>query len=183
MFRVERTFYEPSDSQSGFAEPGAGAQTVGDPSWASLPQPVVEEQPERPTKGIFSWLFPSTPASEQRGQPEPFNSLQHRPPGSMPNDPPIFGEVYQHYTPYFSRGAAAYVPNTGYLLTNPIGAGVVALHRPQAYYGPAAEYIDHALWWTSQAIPTSVGLQGLTNPEQLAALLNDVEIQAVVRVG
>lgn len=183
MFQVNRTFNDPGASQSGFATPGAGDQyNEGAQTWGSIFQPPIEETPERPTKGIFSWLF-QTPASEQRGGPEPFNSLQHRPPGAMPNDPPPFGEVYQHWTPYYSRGAAAYVPNTGKVLTNPIGAGVVALHRPQASYGPSAQYIDHALWWTSQTIPTSVSLQGLTNPEQLAALLDSVEIQAVVRVG
>ncbi len=184
MFEVARTFYDPADNQSGFAEPGAGAQTVGDQSYASFWYPVTEqENPERPTKGIFSWLFPANPASEQRGFAEPQNALEHRPPGSMPNEPPIFGNVYQNYTPYYSRGAAAYVPNFGYVLTNPIGAGVVALQRPQAFYGPAAEYQDGSIWWTSQAVPTAVHLQGLTNPHELAALLSQMEVQAVVRVA
>ena len=183
MFMVNRTFADPQDSQSGFAEPGAGAQSAGDPTWLCMYVEPVEQEPDRPTKGLFSWLFPTAPASEQRGFPEPNNALQHRPPGSMPNDAPIFGGVYQHWTPEYSRGAAAYVPNFGKVLTNPIGAGVVAMQRPQSSYGPAAEYVNGALWWTSQAVPTSVGLQGLTSPEVLSALVSQTEIQAMVRVG
>lgn len=99
----------------------------------------------------------------------------------MPNAPPIFGGVYQHYTPYYDRGAAAFVPNFGYVLYNPIGAGIPALHRPQASYGPAAQYADGAIWWATQVIPTSVNLQGLTDPEELAAILSPLQIQGVVR--
>jgi hypothetical protein len=99
----------------------------------------------------------------------------------MPNVPPIFGGVYQHETPYYSRGAPAYVPNFGYVLTNPIGAGVVARYRTQASYGPAAQYANGAIWWTSQVVPTSINLQGLTNPDELAQLLDSVTVQAVVR--
>lgn len=99
----------------------------------------------------------------------------------MPNKPPIFGGVDYHYTPYYDRGAAAYVPITGKLLYNPIGAGIVVNHRPQASYGPAGQYADGAIWWASQAIPTSVNLQGLTSPDELANLLDDIQIQAVVR--
>lgn len=187
MFRVSRTYDDPGASQSGFATPGAGAQDVGNP-WAEFMADGDcgcngDYAPERPTKGLFSWLFPASPASQQRGFAEPQNALEHRPPGAMPNVPPIYGEVGYNWTPYYSRGAAAYVPITGKVLTNPIGAGVVALHRPQASYGPGGEYIDHQIWWTSQAIPTSVGMQGLTNPADLAALLGQVNVQAAVRVG
>ncbi len=183
MFEVARTYYDPSDNQSGFAEPGAGAQTVGDQSYASFWYPEVPAEPERPTKGIFSWWNAASAASEQRGFGEPEGPLEHRLPGSMPNEPPVWGGVYQNYTPYYSRGAAAYVPNFGKVLTNPIGAGVVALQRPQAFYGPAAEYQDGSIWWVSQAIPTAVHLQGLTNPDELATLLGMVNVQAAVRVA
>lgn len=184
VFQVNRTYYDPQDNQSGFAEPGAGAQTTGDPSFVSLPQPVIEETPERPTKGLFSWLFPDNNHGDQAGQPEPFNALQHRPPGDMNNTAPLQPAVLQQvYTPYFSRGADAYVPQTGKVLTNPIGAGVVALQRPQASYGPAGEYVDGAIWWHSQAVPTTVGLQGLISAEQLQDLVGDMNVQAMVRVG
>ena len=183
VFRIAQTFYDPQDSQSGFAEPGAGAQTTGDPSFVSLPQPAIEPTPERPTKGIFSWLFPANPRGAQAGQPEPLSALQHRPPGSMPANPPLYGGVGYNYTPEYSRGAGAYVPITGKVLTNPIGAGVVAMQRPQASYGPAGKYVDGAIWWTSQDIPTSVDLTGLLSAEQIAELVGQMNVQAMVRVG
>ncbi len=184
VFQVSQTFYDPQDSQSGFAEPGAGAQTTGDPSFVSMPQPVIEYEPERPIKGLFSWLFPYNNRGMQTGQPEVLNALQHRPPGSMPNLPDeVTGIVEYNWTPEYSRGAAAYVPITGKVLTNPIGAGIVAMQRPQASYGPAGEYINGAIWWTSQQVPTTVDLNGLISPEQIAALVGDMNVQAMVRVG
>lgn len=183
MFKPARTFYNPADSQSGFATPGAGAQTTGEPSYNAFVQPPVEATPERPTKGIFSWLFPASQRSTASGQPEPGNALQFRPPGSMPNVAPIDGIVDYIIGPEYSRGANRYVPQTGYVLTNPIGAGVVAMQRPQASYGPAGEYIDGDIFWTSQSIPTSVGLAGLVSPEQLEALVGTMNVQAMVRVG
>jgi len=183
VFKLAATFYDPQDSQSGFAEPGAGAQTTGDPSFNALPQPMIVNEPERPTKGIFSWLFPTSPRSMQSGQPEPENALQHRPPGSMPNVPPLSGITGMKWTREYSRGAGAYVPQTGYVLTNPIGAGIVAMQRPQASYGPAGEYQNGAIWWTSQAVPTTVDLNGLLSAEEVQALVGNMSVQAMVRVG
>jgi hypothetical protein len=99
----------------------------------------------------------------------------------MPNHPPVYGEAMEVWTPYYDRGAAAYVQNYGKLLTNPIGAGIAVQHRGAASYGAAGQYINGAIWWTSQAVPTSVGLQGLSSPEVLAALLGRMSVQAVVR--
>jgi len=80
-----------------------------------------------------------------------------------------------------SYGAGGVAPQYGKVLTNPIGAGVVALHRPQASYGSAAQYVNGAIWWTSQAIPTTVNLQGLTRPQDLAAVLGPLYVQAAIR--
>lgn len=179
MFKLANTFKAPGQSQSGFPAPGTGQQRSGNPGVAR-PRPAGGP-PVRPTKGFRSWLTPTADAGEQRGFPSPLALLQQRPKGSMPNKPPIFGGVDYHYTPYYDRGAAAYVPITGKLLYNPIGAGIVVNHRPQASYGPAGQYADGAIWWASQAIPTSVNLQGLTSPDELANLLDDIQIQAVVR--
>lgn len=99
----------------------------------------------------------------------------------MPNVPLQYGLPIMVYTPYYDRGAAAYVPNYGKVLFNPIGAGIVAQYRPQASYGKAAQYANGALWWSSQAIPTTVNLQGLTDPRTLAAMLGPIKIQGVVR--
>jgi hypothetical protein len=179
MFKLERTYSDAANSQAGFPSPGDGAQHTGASGLPfSLP---VEPTPERPTKGLFSWLFPAASANAQRGGPAPETGNQERPRGSMSNVPPIFGGVGYNYTPYYDRGAAAFVPITGKVLTNPIGAGVVVNARPQAFYGPSASYENGAIWWVSQAVPTSVGLQGLTDPDVLAALLSETQLQAVVR--
>lgn len=180
MFKLATTFSKPSSSQSGMPPIGAGAQTSGPATPQTRGTPWFSG---RPTQGIRSWFAPSMSRSAQRGTPAPENPGQRRPDGSMPNVPPIFGGVAYVETPYYSRGAAAYVPNTGKVLTNPIGGGVVALHRPQASYGPAAQYADGAIWWSSQVIPTSIDLQGLTDPAALAAILDPLQIQAVVRVA
>lgn len=180
VFKLATTFSNPASSQSGMPPIGAGAQISGPAS----PQPEKTAWfSSRPVKGIRSWLSPSKPESMQRGYPSPENGGQRRPAGSMPNVPPLFGGVAYVETPYYSRGANAYVPNTGKVLTNPIGAGIVASYRPQASYGPAAQYADGAIWWSSQVIPTSIDLQGLTDPAALAAILDPLQIQAVVRVG
>lgn len=183
VFKLALSFDQPAQGanpQRGFPAPGTGAQTSGPPSQAR--QPDILPRPQRPTKGIRSWFQPATPASEQRGFPEAGNAGQQRPAGSMPNTPPVYGQNIEVYTPYYSRGAAAYVQNYGKVLTNPIGAGIVALNRPQASYGQSSEYHNGAIWWTNQTIPTSIGMQGLANPDVLAALLGMVNVQAVVRV-
>lgn len=183
MFRLGLSFKDPGPSspqggQRGFPYPGQGAQTTGEPSHA--PRQPVPWRPEMPTKGVRSWSTPGNPIGQaQRGFPGPGAPGQQR--EGWGGGPPAFGGVYQNWTPYYSRGAAAYVPNFGYTLVNPIGAGVVALHRPQASYGPAAIYANGQIWWVSQDIPTSIRLQGLTSPEVLAAQLSDIEVQAVMR--
>ncbi len=168
-----------SNVQRGFPAPGAGSQTTG--AYTPPPASVSAYAPLRPTKGRRSWFRPSSPQGGQRGFPAPLNVAQSRPVGSMPNVPDASGLPEFVETPYFSRGTAAFVPNYGKVLTNPIGAGVVAMHRPQASYGPAATYADGAIWWTSQAVPTTVNLQGLTDPAALAALLGPIKVQGVVR--
>ena len=178
MFKLATTFANPGASQSGFPAPGSGAQTTGQ---GTLQPPPAGGPPVRPTKGLRSWLNPEADGGEQRGFPNPLSFLQRRPKGSMPNVPPAFGGVGYNITPDMDRGASAYVPITGKLLYNPIGAGVVALHRPQASYGPSGQYDDGAIWWTSQAIPTSVNLNGLASPDELATLLDNIQVQAVVR--
>jgi len=178
MFKIASTFTNPGQSQTGFAQIGAGAQIVGAAKPMPSPTPVYNR---RPTKGLLSFLFPERGSNAQRGMPAPYNQAQKRPAGSMPNSPPIFGGVYQHYTPYYDRGAAAYVPNFGRVLYNPIGAGIYAAHRTQAYYGQPGQYANGAVWWTSQAIPTSISPQSLTDPAVLAAILSGLQVEAVVR--
>lgn len=180
MFKLARTFDDPlagDNVQRGFPAPGDGAQTVGD--YAPPPTDVPRES-RRWVKGIRSWLNPSSPSGEQRGFPAPGDARQYRPAGTMDAIAPIYGLNIPVTTPYYDRGAAAVVQNYGKVLTNPIGAGIVALSRPQASYGQAAEYINGAIWWTSQAIPTSVNLQGLSDPAALLAVLGTINVQAVL---
>lgn len=91
------------------------------------------------------------------------------------------GDAIYVYTPPYSRGAAAYAPNFGKVLVNPIGAGIDASYRPQASYGYAAQYHNGALWWTSQDIPTSINIQGLTDPEALAEIVGMENVIAMVK--
>lgn len=183
MFKLALSFQGPAQGanvQRGFPAPGAGAQTSGGPS--NLPQNDTLIRPVRPSKGIRTWFKPSSASGEQRGMAPAQSPAQMRPAGSMPNTAPIYGRNVEVETPYYSRGAAAFVQNYGTVLTNPIGAGIVANYRTQASYGPSSEYHNGSIWWTSQAIPTSIGTQGLANPGVLAALLGMVNVQAVVRV-
>lgn len=181
VFRLSRTYDAPSvgaGAQRGYPAPGAGAQTTGP---APHPRKAVFWAPEHPTTGTRAWPYPEAPSGQQRGFPAPVAEMQARPAGSMPARPSIWGGVFQRWTPYYDRGAAAFAPNFGRTLTNPIGAGIVALHRVQASYGGAAQYANGALWWTSQAIPTTITPQSLNSPEELAALLSGIEVQAVIR--
>lgn len=189
MFRLNRTWAKPSNEEGanrGFPSPGAGAQRGG-----ALPSPAVLALgsapdaglgPERPTKGRVTWFDASGFHGSQAGQPAPGGPSQGQDgwvqSGFTPDGRP-------HYVrgPDYSKGTARDVPNYGKVLTNPIGAGVVALFRPQASYGQAAQYYNGAIWWTPQAIPTSIPTQGLTSPAAMRELLGDLYVQAAVRVG
>lgn len=179
MFKVSRTFNKPTqggNAQRGYPAPGAGAQTTG----VYTPPPAdMDMGSERPTKGRRSFFD----VLGQRGFAAPQNAAQRRPAGSMPNIPAVSGLPSWAPTARQSYGAEGVAPQYGKVLTNPIGAGVVALHRPQASYGGAAAYYNGIIWWTSQSIPTSVNLQGLTDPAVLAAVLGPINVQAAVRVG
>jgi hypothetical protein len=184
MFKVARTFKNPAQGGNvarGFPAPGSGDQTVGpytpppqEGAWAS----------DRPIHGLYTYDEPSDGVFAQ-GYPAPLSPSQQYPAGSMNNCGVAvpFGTNIQVETPYFSRGAAAYVQNYGKVFTNPIGAGVVALHRPQAFYGGSGNYEAGTIYWVSQAIPTTVNLQGLVDPAALSAVLGDTYVQAAVRVN
>lgn len=182
MFKLARTFDDPGqggNAQRGFPAPGAGAQLTGDPSQPR--QTVTIPTPLRPTKGVRSFLDVVFGANAQRGFPEPQNPLEAYPDGLMNNHIVTDGNPDVVYTPYYSRGAAAFVQNFGKVTSNPIGAGVFAADRPQASYGPAAEYHNGQIWWTPQNQPTSIPSQSLVNPEDLSAALGPLNSQAAIR--
>jgi|SRR5215469_3259203 len=180
MFKLSQTFTKPSKrGQQGFPPIGANQQTTG----AFTPGPARAHWTNAyPTKGTKSWSLGRRAPSQsgQQGMAQPESALQRRPSGSMPNVPPVSGLNHEVYTQYFDRGAQAYVQNYGKPLTNPIGAGIVVLHRPEPLTH-GGQYFNHAIWWTSQVIPTSVRLQGLSDPQTLASIFNNIEVQAVVR--
>lgn len=183
VFQLARTFKKPdagANPQRGFPAPGSGAQTTGDfvppprdAAWSAI----------RPTQGAPTYYDAAMPTGQQQGYPPPLDRAQRRPPGSMPNEVVVSGMPIAVWTPYYDRGAAAWVQNFGKVLTNPIGAGVQVRHRPQASYGSSAAYYNGVAFWTSQAVPTSVNLTGLTDPNVLAAVLGPINVQAAVRVG
>jgi hypothetical protein len=186
VFKVANSWANPpGGGQQGFPAIGAGAQTTGAP-FAPPAGDHIEWSPIKTEKGRRTFFglrgTPNRGVDGQQGFPPVEDYPQARPPGSMPNVPPIGPPTaIMVETPQYSRGAAAFVPNFGKTLTNPIGAGVVACYTPQASYGRSAQYIQGQLWWTSQDIPTSIHLQGLTDPEALAAVLDGITVQAVMR--
>jgi hypothetical protein len=183
MFKLALTYMGPTkgaNAQRGFPAPGAFQQTTGGPSQPTRNE-QVQETPLRPTKGVRSFFNSFLGGNAQRGMPDAQNAAQHRPIGSMPNHPIVQGRAWTTTTPYYDRGAAAVVQNFGKLLTNPIGAGVVVLNRPQASYGRSSEYHYGALWWTSQNIPTSIDLSSLVSTDDLSAALGPDNAPAAIR--
>lgn len=181
VFALARTFHKPAATQGnrnrGFPEPGAGAQTSGD----FTPAPAESQwSPVYPIQGDPTNVYPLAPANAARGYGDPLSPRQGRR-GWGPG-PAKSGRPVDVLAPWWSGHVAdRTVHNFGKVLTNPIGAGVVARYRPQASYGPAGTYANGQIFWTSQAIPTTINLQGLTDPAALAAVLGPIRVQAVVR--
>jgi hypothetical protein len=187
MFKLARTFDDPGsrvNSNRGFPAPGSGAQQTGDYTLSSIYMGDQSQEPVRPTKGRRALFTPAQ--ASQRGAPPPNAPDMRRPAGSFDQNPAGYqpdGLNHPHYTREFSRGAPGVVQEYGKVLVNPIGSGVVVRHRPQASYGPAAQYVNGSIWWTTQAVPTSVNLQGLTDPRVLEQVLGPIMVQAAIRVG
>lgn len=182
MFRLSLSSSAPTtgaNSQRGQPAPGSGSQTTG-PAIRANNTPDIPYVPERPTKGLRSWFRPA--ANPQQSMPSPEDASQRRPPGSL-TDQEMFGGVAYTETPYYDRGAAAFVPNFGRVVANVIGAGIFAPDRPLASYGQAATYENGMIFWTSQVIPTSVQLSSLEEAEGLAAIVGQTNVEAMVRVG
>lgn len=175
VFKLAQTWANPAaGSAQGFPGIGAGKQSLDQ---YAPPPARVARRPVRPTKGARTFFGREQTGGQ--GYPAPGGPGQGR--EGWGRGPDAYGLPIMVWTSYYDRGAAAYVPNFGKTLVNPIGAGVVALQRPQASYGPAAQYANGFLFWANQNIPTSVNLQGLTDPRTLAAMLGSLKVQGVVR--
>ncbi len=132
--------------------------------------------------GVRSWFRPASPAGGQRGFGTPLGVRETRQAAGQPWPlMPGYGYAIPSQTSRSDMGADGTVNSFGKVLTNPIGAGVVACYRPQASYGMAGQYIDHTIFWASQTIPTTIPLGPLVSPQTLAALLGTVNVQAAVR--
>src|SRR5690348_9199441 len=104
-------------------------------------------------------------AQRQRGFPSPLNAQESRAAyGCYFRNVPPFGGRIMVQPRRNDMGAAGFVNNFGQVFVNPIGAGVVALNRPQASYGKAGEYINHTIFWSQQTIPTTIPLGPLVSP-------------------
>jgi hypothetical protein len=127
------------------------------------------------------FLPAQSPAQAQRGFPAPLNQTETR---------AAYGQPFGNVAPFGGKilvqprrrdlGASGYVPNFGKPFSNPIGAGVVALNRPQPSYGISSEYIAHALFWSSQTIPTTIPMGPLVSRDTMQALLGTINIKAVL---
>ena len=176
MFRVSNTYNNPSDvqnAQRGFPAPGAGAQTTGQWTGKERPGPAPELQPV----GADSWEG-ITSADAQRGMGPALDAVQFTTRNEQPIPQP-FPVLYDTWWP--DRGAAGVAPDFGQVVTNPIGAGVqVSAPFDVHARGPAGQYFTDTIFWTSQVIPTSVHLDGLLTPEQVAALVDPLQVYGAV---
>lgn len=132
-----------------------------------------------------AWFLPAVSAQQrQRGFPSPLNAEETRAAnGAAFGNVPPFGGVVMAMPRRNDLGAAGFVPNFGRPLVNPIGAGVVALHRPQASYGSSGQYVDHTIFWATQTIPTTIPMGPLVSPQTMQALLGTINVQAAVRTA
>lgn len=184
VFKLARTYGDPTqpqNAQRGYPAPGAGAQISGGPLLAPGSNVPVAQETVRPTKGMLSWFRPTSPQSLQRGLPAPEDAAQQRPVGSMPARVIQGGRPLVTETPYYDRGAAAFVQNFGLTQVNPIGAGIQVNDRVQASYGPSTVYENGRIFFSPQTIPTSVPSSPLTETSDLARMFGPIDIQALVR--
>jgi hypothetical protein len=79
----------------------------------------------------------------------------------------------------YSRGAGAFSPKFGTLLSNPIGAGVAAPYRLPTIAGPGARYQFGAIFFNVQAIPTTMRQAPTVPAESINALLATNHVAAM----
>lgn len=104
-----------------------------------------------------------------RGQPKPLSWWQKR---NIPGPATVMQprEFYLQSRPY-SRGAEAYSPKFGTLNISPIGAGIYGPYRLPTIAGPGARYLQGAIWFDVQSIPTSIHMNPTIPVETVDALI------------
>lgn len=114
-----------------------------------------------------------------RGQPVPFDYWQSRMirgPGTIAQGMPF----YLTSRPY-SRGAEAHAPKFGQLAYNPIGGGTYNPYKLPPMAGPGARYVQGAIWFDVQAIPTSLRMNSTVPVETIDALIGQSHVAASYR--
>ena len=141
--------------------------------------------PASPTQRRVKYTQPrqwfGTPATKQRGEPVPFSPADHRPIENVEFRVPYGAPVYQRLRRY-DWGSAGFSFDSGRLFSNPIGAGVVALHRIKPFSSAVAQVVPgQGIFWNSQTIADFAGpeLGTLYDPQTLYALLGNTNAQAV----
>jgi hypothetical protein len=114
-----------------------------------------------------------------RGQPPAMAYWQRRwlpGPGTVPQGTPF----WLTSRPY-SRGAEAHAPHFGILTYNPIGAGIYAPYKLPPMAGPAARYVQGAIWFDVQSIPTGLRFNPTVPVETVDALIGQSHVAAAYR--
>jgi hypothetical protein len=114
-----------------------------------------------------------------QGQPvalEYWQQRQIRGPGTVAQGAPF----YLTSRPY-SRGAEAHSPKFGILNINPIGAGIYAPYKLPPCAGPGARYVQGAIFFDVQAIPTGMRFNRTVPIETVDALIKTSHVAASYR--
>jgi len=131
-------------------------------------------QPANGPRNVHLWFNAARPATVTRGHPVPFAWWQRRATRGAETIPqPV--PVYLHGRPY-DRGAGAYSPKFGQLFANVIGAGVYAPYRLPTIAGPGARYVDSAIWFDVQVVPTSLQINPTIPIETMNALIAESSV-------
>lgn len=108
-------------------------------------------------------------SAAMRGQPMPLSWWQKR---NIPGPKTVMQsrEVFMHSRGY-SRGADAYAPKFGVLNISPIGAGIYGPYKLPPMAGPGARYLQGAIWFDVQTIPTTIHMNPTIPIETMNALI------------
>ena len=168
-------------AQRGMPAPLAPWQAQGPGAVGVGPVNPAPKPPPSPVKYTLPRQWFGSPASKQRGEPVPFAPADHRPLSNVEHRVPYGLAVYQRLRRY-DWGAEGFSYDGGRLTYNPIGAGVVALHRIKPFSSAIAQVVPgQGIFWNSQTIANFAGpeLGTLYDPQTLYALLGGTMGQAV----
>jgi hypothetical protein len=169
----------PIGFQSGAPNPAATQTGPGSPRWRD--QGYTAWSPARETSPWSARGFPdpAEPEALQRGFGTP-EAIPVPDPGP-PSGP--YGKAIFVQTPYYDGGALMFAPKFGKILENPIGAGIQVPFRSYSSYYPSGQYDAGVIFWASEYIPTSIPSSALMTPDELEAILGNLEIYKSIQVA